>query len=110
MPIHPFRIYAKTTVKAIAEKDGMLSDVVTAEYALGRCVDPVISLADGAEFAHSNQVVSIRWNNDGILRYTLDGSEPTAESPVYDGPFTFNDSVVIKAKSSSLTRTMHVRR
>ena len=93
-----FRIYGKTTVKAIAEKDGMLSDVVTAEYALGQCEDPVISLADGATFAHSNQVVSIRWNNDGILRYTLDGSEPTAESPVCDGPFTFNDSVVIKAK------------
>lgn len=93
-----FRIYGKTTVKAIAEKDGILSDVVTAEYALGRCVDPVFSLADGAEFTHSNQVVSIRWNNDGILRYTLDGSEPTAESPVYDGPFTFNDSAVIKAK------------
>lgn len=93
-----FRIYGKTTVKAIAEKDGMFSDVVTAEYALGRCVDPRFSLADGAEFAHSNQVVSIRWNNDGILRYTLDGSEPTAESPIYDGPFNFNDSAVIKAK------------
>ena len=93
-----FRIYGKTTVKAIAEKDGILSDVVTAEYALGRCVDPVISLANGATFAHSNQVVSIRWNNDGVLRYTLDGSEPTAESPIYEGPFTFNDSVVIKAK------------
>ena len=93
-----FRIYGKTTVKAIAEKDGILSDVVTAEYALGRCVDPVISLANGATFAHSNQVVSIRWNNDGVLRYTLDGSEPMAESPIYEGPFTFNDSVVIKAK------------
>ena len=93
-----FRISGKTTVKAIAEKDGTLSDVVTAEYALGQCEDPVISLADGVEFAHSNQVVSIQWNNDGVLRYTLDGSEPTAESPVYEGPFSFSDSVVIKAK------------
>lgn len=93
-----FRIYGKTTVKAIAEKDGKLSDIVTAEYAPGRCVDPVFSLADGEEFAHSNQVVSIRWDNDGVLRYTLDGTDPTTESPVYDGPFTFNDSVVIKAK------------
>ena len=93
-----FRIYGKTTVKAIAEKDGMLSEVVTAEYALGRCVDPVISLADGTEFTHSNQEVSIRWNNDGVLRYTLDGSEPTAASPIYEGPFTVNDSVVVKAK------------
>ena len=93
-----FKIYGKTTVKAVAEKDGMLSEVVTAEYALGQCADPVFSLADGSEFEHSNQEVSIAWNNDGVLRYTLDGSEPTAESPIYEGPFSFSESVVVKAK------------
>ena len=94
-----FRIYGKTTVKAVAIQDGLLaSDMVTAEYALGRCEDPVISLADGTEFAHSNQVVSIEWNNDGVLRYTVDGSEPTVESPEYEEPFSFSDSVVLKAK------------
>ncbi len=93
-----FRIYGKTTVKAVAVKDGMLSKVTTAEYALGRCADPAISLADGASFEHSNKVVSIRWNNDGVLRYTLDGSEPTADSPIYEEPFSFSESVVVKAK------------
>ena len=93
-----FRVNARTTVKAVAEKNGMLSDVVTAYYALGQCVDPVFSLADGTEFAHSNQVVSIRWENDGVLRYTLDGTDPTAESPIYEGPFAFSDSVELRAK------------
>lgn len=93
-----FRITGKTTVKAIAVKDGESSEVAVAEYAPGRCVDPVFSLADGAEFAHSNQVVSIAWNNDGVLRYTLDGSDPTEESPVYETPFAFNDSVTVRAK------------
>ncbi len=93
-----FKISEKTTVKAVAEKNGLLSEVVTAEYALGQCADPVFSLADGAEFEHSNQEVSIAWNNDGVLRYTLDGREPTAESPVYEGPFSFSESVVVKAK------------
>ena len=93
-----FKIYGKTTVKAVAEKNGLLSEVVTAEYALGQCADPVFSLADGAEFEHSNQEVSIAWNNDGVLRYTLDGSDPTAESPIYEGPFSFSESVVVKAK------------
>ena len=93
-----FKISGKTTVKAVAVKNGMLSEVVTAEYALGQCADPVFSLADGAEFEHSNQEVSIAWNNDGVLRYTLDGSEPTAESPIYEGPFSFSESVVVKAK------------
>ena len=93
-----FRVYGKTMIKAIAEKDGMMSEIVVAEYAPGRCVDPVFSLADGAEFAHSNQVVSIRWNNDGILRCTLDGTDPTAESPIYEGPLAFSDSVELRAK------------
>ncbi len=93
-----FKIYGKTTVKAVAVKNGLLSEIVTAEYALGQCADPVFSLADGSEFAHSNQEVSIAWNNDGVLRYTLDGSEPTAESPIYEGPFSFSESVVVKAK------------
>ena len=93
-----FRIYGKTTVKAVAEKNGLVSDVVAAEYAPGRCVDPVISLADGASFAHSNKTVSIRWKNDGILRYTIDGTDPTAESPVYEEPFSFSDSVELRVK------------
>ena len=95
-----FRITGKTTVKAIAEKDGMLSEIATAEYALGRCGDPVMSLADGAKFAHSNQVVLIRWkggNDVGVLRYTLDGTDPTAESPVYEGPIAISDSTVVRS-------------
>ena len=93
-----FKISGKTTVKAVAMKNGLLSEIVTAEYALGQCANPVFSLADGAEFEHSNQEVSIAWNNDGVLRYTLDGSEPTVESPIYEGPFSFSESVVVKAK------------
>ncbi len=34
-----------------------------------------------------------------VIRYTLDGSEPTAQSPVYDGvPFTVDKGSVIKAR------------
>ncbi len=98
-----FRITGKTTVKAVAVVGGMLSDIVTAEYALGQRATPTISLADGGEFSHSNQVVAIQWNDDGVLRYTLDGSEPTAGSPIYVGPFTINDSTTIKAKGFSDT-------
>ena len=63
-----------------------------------RIADPVFSFADGSEFEHSNQEVSIAWNSDGVLRYTLDGSEPTVESPIYEGPFSFSESLVVKAK------------
>lgn len=95
-----FRISGRTTVKAIAEEDGLLSDVVTAEYALGQCADPVISPSDGSSFEWAGQTVSIDWQGeDGVLRYTTDGNDPTPESPVYDGPFTISDTTVVKAKA-----------
>jgi len=38
----------------------------------------------------------------GVVRYTLDGSEPTAKSPVYDGvPFLVDKGAVIKARGFS---------
>ena len=95
-----FRISSRTTVKAIAEEDGLLSDVVTAEYALGRCADPVITPNDGATFDWAEEQISIDWQGeDGVLRYTTDGSDPTSASPVYEGPFTIDDSTVVKAKA-----------
>ena len=93
-----FRVSAKTVVKAVAVRNGLLGDVAVAEYAPGRCAVPVISPADGASFAHSNQVVSIAWKNDGVLRYTLDGTDPTAGSAAYAGLFTVGESTVVKAK------------
>lgn len=95
-----FKINGKTTVKAIAFlPDGDHSDVVTTSYALGRCADPIVSPRDGTVFKHSGQIVTIDKNGEeGVLRYTTDGSEPTRESPVYEGPFTVDDSVIVKAK------------
>lgn len=82
------------------EENGILSDVSTAEYALGQCADPVIKPNDGSTFEWAGQVVSIDWQGeDGVLRYTTDGSDPTTESPVYEKPFTLVDSTVVKAKA-----------
>ena len=94
-----FRITGKTTVKAIAVVDGQSwSETAVAHYALGRCDNPVILLADGPTFWHSNQEVSISCGAEGILRYTTDGSEPTNESPIYTEPFAISETTVVKAK------------
>ena len=95
-----FKITERTKIKAKAFADGMAaSDVVTAEYALGTCANPIISLVDGTVFQHSNQEVSISWDDtDGTLRYTTDGSEPTAESQAYAGAFSISETTTVKAK------------
>ena len=49
----------------------------------------------------------------GVIRYTLDGSEPTASSRIYDGPIAINRSTALRARvftqgkepSAVLTRT-----
>ncbi|MEJ8800743.1 glycoside hydrolase family 20 protein [Pontibacter sp. H249] len=46
--------------------------------------------------------VQVNFANEGAnttIRYTLDGTEPTAASPVYNKPFALNQSAVIKAAS-----------
>ena len=99
-----FRIENKTTVKAIAVLNDLVSDISVAEYAKGHCTDPEISPIDGSTFEHSGQEVCISWvATDGTLHYTMDGSEPTLASPIYDGAFLINESTVVKARVFSDT-------
>ena len=97
---HRFRISGKSIVKAVAVKNGLYGETAVAEYALGQCASPVITPGDGSTFNWSRESVSIAWTGeDGVLRYTTDGSDPTAESPVYVGPFTIDETTVVKAKA-----------
>ena len=102
-----FKITGKTMVKARAFfENGNASKVVTAEYAFGQCADPVIASAGGTTFQHSGNKVTITAAQDGdegyvadqVVRYTLDGSEPTAECAAYTGPFTIDETTTVKAK------------
>ena len=99
-----FRISGKTTIKAIAVVDGLpWSETAVASYALGTAADPMIAPPDGTVFGAS-QEVAIYWNeSDGVVRYTLDGSDPTEESALYEGPFDVRTSCTVKAKVFSTT-------
>jgi hypothetical protein len=44
-------------------------------------------------------VVQIRQGRPTEIRYTLDGSEPTASSPRYTGPFTVRQNTVVGART-----------
>ncbi len=95
-----FRITGKTTVKAIAEKDGMLSDVAVAEYAKGQCAEAVIDAV--STFTGSKSKVSLSCaTEDAVIRYTLNGSDPNAQSTLYTGPFYITDSCTVKAYATT---------
>lgn len=49
-----------------------------------------------------NQSISVSIfasEEDAIVRYTLDGSEPDAASPIYTNPFSVNETTILNAKT-----------
>ena len=46
-----------------------------------------------------SQTVSLSANQGAAIRYTLDGSEPTAASPLYTEPLTISTTTTVKAKA-----------
>ena len=104
-----FKIYGKTTVKAVAydAASDLYSGVTTADYALGTCANPVIAPEGGSAevaeggyvFYRDGQTVTIDRNGEeGTLRYTLDGTDPTVESAAYSGAITLDATTTVKAK------------
>ena len=70
------------------------------ELKLATIAAPVISPANGTTFYGPTRNVSIVAADSEVeVRYTTDGSEPTAESALYTGPFTVSDTTTIKAKA-----------
>ena len=104
-----FKIHDKTTVKAVAydATADIYSETVTAEYALGTCVNPVIvpqggsavAVEGGYVFYRAGQMVTIARNaEEGTIRYTLDGTDPNAESATYTSAIMLDDTTTIKAR------------
>lgn len=59
---------------------------------------PVFSVASGV-FTANSITVAISANTNAVIRYTLDGSEPTNGSPVYSSAFVFSSNTVVKARA-----------
>jgi len=66
----------------------------------GYTVAPVMSVAAG--FYNESQTVEITNNEpNSTLRYTVDGTNPTADSPIYSDPISVLNTQVIKASAFS---------
>ena len=89
-----------TTLKAKAFKDGYnASAIAEATYTIEdspTVSTPTFSPAEGSFI--TVQTVSIECATEGAsIHYTIDGTEPTEESPVYSEPITVSSTTTIKA-------------
>ena len=95
----PLTFTETTTVHAFAEKDGMRSAVVTAIYTITdmeTVATPIIT-PDGGTFEETQEVAITCETADASIYYTIDGTDPTAESTLYAAPFTLNATATVKA-------------
>ena len=100
-----FDIPGTYTVKALAVKSGWEnSTVATGTYTINvppapdTVAVPVITPA--TDHYYVPQIVTITCATDGaVIRYTLDGTEPTETSTVYSAPFMVSANTTITAKA-----------
>lgn len=116
-----FRITETTLVRAVAvgHPDFIDSDesIVMFERRWERLDAPECSMADGDVFYHSKQEVLLWSGREGVdIRYTLDGSTPTEESPICNGHISVSETVTLKFAAfktgylPSETTTIHLTR
>lgn len=98
----PLTVSATTTVKAKAFKSGMNNSVTTtAIYTIGATetvATPVLSPAGGT-YTNAQTVTITSGTSGAEIRYTTDGSEPTASSALYSSALTVSTTTTIKAKA-----------
>ena len=73
---YPFTITQKTTIKAMAAKDGVKSEIVTFVFEpMAQLKAPAASIASGSVVARGT-VLELKSENGATVYYTMDGSDP----------------------------------
>jgi hypothetical protein len=92
-----FTLTSSKTVKAIAYRTGYQASTITTRNYTIKVATPSISLAAGTYV--EAKTVSLATSTPGaIIRYTLDGSNPTtSHGTVYSGPFSIGSTSTLKA-------------
>ncbi len=97
----PVNLSQSATVKAKAFKSGMAdSDIAEATFEIiHSAATPVFEPVTGTSFSNSLDVTITCATQDAAIRYTLDGSAPTVDSPQYAGAITLTKSATVQAKA-----------
>jgi hypothetical protein len=97
----PVQLTQTTTVKARGFAAGMAdSAVASATYTrLETVATPTFAPLDGTTFTGSQAVTLACATPGAAIRYTLDGSEPTAASALYTAPVQLTQTTTVKARA-----------
>ena len=88
---------ANVTVKAIAVKAGVSSEVSSATYTYKNIANPLFTVPSGSTVLYGESV-SISCATDGAdIYYTTNGDTPTSASAKYTTPIVLTEGVTIKA-------------
>jgi hypothetical protein len=88
-----------TIVKARASKTGMADSLVTtATYTLQPVDMPVFLPPSGSSGTNSLELVAACPTAGATIRYTLDGNEPSVDSPIFPDPLTLSQNATVKTK------------
>ena len=90
---------ATTTVKAKSFRTGWTDSGTTATTYTLKVVSPTFSPAGGS-FGAAQAVTITSTTPSATIRYTLDGTQPTAASPVYTEPIIVSSTSSVKAIAS----------
>lgn len=92
-----FGIWKTCTVKAIAHSTGYISPVVSLDFTQ-RTPTPAPVFDTTITPTFTDSVYVALYADAGLaIRYTMDGSAPTASSPLYTGPFWLKSTATVKA-------------
>jgi uncharacterized repeat protein (TIGR02543 family) len=72
----------KVELKAYAEADGIVSDVVTRTFKVKPIMPDVSTVTEGGKYLKTHKVTGITGQAGTTLRYTLDGSIPSGTSEI----------------------------
>ena len=96
----PFVITENTSVKALAYVAAYSSTVTYVQHYVKATATPVVSSQITSPFYQTGKEVVLSCATpDAIIRYTLDGSEATSESAVYEAPFNISETTTIRARA-----------
>ncbi len=81
----PIHVYRSMTIKAIAYKNGFNpSQESEASYTINNSVQDLVFFPKGGNYDFSNNYIYLATNiNNGEIRYTINGPEPTMQSTLY---------------------------